>query len=81
MPIELNQLLALWPLDEIPFCAEGADLASHFMECASDACKAIHEAGAMLKRNVLIRAHKELVAHRGGCPKCNEVDAIEETAS
>jgi hypothetical protein len=26
-------------------------------------------------RNGLIRAHKELIAHRSECPNCNEVDA------
>jgi hypothetical protein len=78
MPIDRNQLLALWPLDEIPFCDEGADLAGRFLERAFEACDTLGEEDAMPKRNAMIRAHKELVAHRGACPKCNETDPVEE---
>jgi hypothetical protein len=77
MTIERKQIFTLWPLDEIPFCDEGLDLAGIFMERSFEACNTLDEEDAMPKRNAMIRAHKELVAHRGPCRKCNQADPVQ----
>jgi hypothetical protein len=80
MPVDRNKLLALWKLDEVPFCDEGLELATVFMERAFEACEVRGEEDALPKRNAMIRAHKLLVAHReSSCPKCNEADPITDT--
>jgi hypothetical protein len=43
---------------------------------ALEACSIHDEAEAIPKRNHIIRAHKEFVAHRATCGKCNEIDII-----
>jgi hypothetical protein len=77
MPINRSQLLALWSLDEVPFCDEGLDFAGRFMERAFEACDTRGEEDGIPRRNALIRAHKDLVSHRGTSPKCNETDTLE----
>ena len=73
MPIDRAQLLSLWKLDELPACAEGMELAARFLERAGEAVDRLDEANIIAARNAMIRAHKDLIAHRAGCPKCNEV--------
>ena len=75
MAIDRAQLLALWKLDELPACEEGMELASRFLERAGEAVDRLDEANIIAARNALIRAHKDLVAHRSVCPNCNEADA------
>jgi len=75
MPVDRNQLLALWKLDELPTCEECMELAARFLERAGEAVDRLDEANIIAARNALIRAHKELVAHRSTCPNCNEADA------
>ena len=78
MPIAREKLLALWDLDTLPACDEGMDLAKRFLERAGEAVDQLDSPEAIISlRNALIRAHKELVFHRGGCPKCNE-SALDE---
>jgi hypothetical protein len=72
MPIDQTQLLSLWKLDELPACDEGMELAARFLERAGEAVDRLDEANIIAVRNALIRAHKELVAHRAMCPNCNE---------
>ena len=72
MPIDRAQLLTLWKLDELPACEEGMELAARFLERAGEAVDRLDEANIIAARNAMIRAHKELIAHRSDCPKCNE---------
>lgn len=74
MSIDRTQLLALWKLDELPACDEGMELAARFLERAGEAVDRLDEANIPTVRNALIRAHKELIAHRAMCPNCNEAD-------
>ena len=69
MAIDRTQLLALWKLDELPACDEGMELAARFLERAGEA---LDEANIIAVRNAMIRAHKDLIAHRATCPNCNE---------
>ncbi len=73
MPIDRAQLLALWKLDELPACDDGMELARLFLERAGEAVDRLDEANIIAARNTMIRAHKELIAHRATCPKCNKV--------
>ena len=75
MPIDRTQLLSLWKLDELPACDEGMKLAARFLESAGEAVDRLDEANIPAVRNALIRAHKDLIAHRAVCPNCNEADA------
>ena len=75
MAIDRAQLLALWKLDELPACEEGMELAGRFLERAGEAVDRLDEANIIAARNAMIRAHKELIAHRATCPNCNEADA------
>lgn len=43
------------------------DLAARFLERAGEAVDRLDEANIIAVRNALIRAHKELVAHRAMC--------------
>jgi hypothetical protein len=81
MPIDRTQLLALWKLDELPACDEGMELAARFLERAGEAVDRLDEANIIAVRNALIRAHKDLVAHRAACPNCNEADATSTSAN
>jgi hypothetical protein len=74
MAIDRKQLLALWKLDELPACEDGMELAARFLERAGEAVDRLDEATIIAKRNALIRADKDLVAHRASCPNCNEAD-------
>jgi hypothetical protein len=74
MSIDSAQLLALWKLDEIPACEEGMEFVARFLERAGEAADRLDEATIIATRNALIRAHKDLVAHRATCPNCNEAD-------
>jgi hypothetical protein len=73
--IDKNAFLALWKLDELPSCDEGMELARRFLLRAGEAVDKIEQDDVIAMRNGLIRAHKELIAHRSECPNCNEVDA------
>jgi hypothetical protein len=55
-----------------PACDEGMELAARFLERAGEAVDRLDEANIIAARNAMIRAHKEPVAHRAMCPKCNE---------
>jgi hypothetical protein len=74
MVIDQGRLIALWSLDEVPFCDEGLELAGRFMERAFKACEVNGEDDVIRTRNAVIRAHKEIVFHRSMCPKCNEAE-------
>lgn len=74
MPLDRTQLLALWKLDELPACEAGMEFAALFLERAGEAVDRLDEATIIATRNALIRAHKDLVAHRACCPNCNEAD-------
>ena len=71
--IDRAKLLALWPMEDMPACDEGMDLASIFLERCFEAVSVLDEAEALQKRNQMIRAHKDLTAHKASCPKCNEI--------
>ena len=71
--IDKEAFLALWKMDELPACDEGMELARRFLIRAGEAVDKLDEADVISTRNALIRAHKELVAHRSACPNCNEV--------
>jgi hypothetical protein len=73
--IDKQAFLSLWKLDELPACDEGMDLARRFLLRAGEAVDKLDQSEVIATRNALIRAHKELTAHRSECPKCNEVDA------
>ena len=72
MSIDRTQLLALWKLDKLPACKEGMELAARFLERAGEAVDRLDEANIISARNAMIRAHKDLIAHRATCPSCNE---------
>ena len=72
--IDKQAFLALWKLDELPACDVGMELARFFLLRAGDAVDRLDQDAVIATRNALIRAHKELVAHRAECPNCNEVD-------
>ena len=72
--IDKEAFLALWKLDELPACEEGMDLARRFLLRAGEAVDKLDQTDVIATRNALIRAHKELTAHRAECPLCNEVD-------
>jgi len=72
--IDKEAFLALWKLDELPACDEGMELARRFLVWAGEAVDKLDFDAVIAIRNGLIRAHKELVAHRAECPNCNEVD-------
>jgi hypothetical protein len=72
--IDKQAFLALWKLDELPTCDVGMKLAGSFLLRAGDAVDKLDQDAVIATRNALIRAHKELVAHRAECPNCNEVD-------
>ena len=69
-----DAFLALWKLDQLPACDEGMELARRFLLRAGEAVDQLDLDTVIATRNGLIRAHKELVAHRAECPNCNEVD-------
>jgi len=73
--IDKQAFLSLWKLDELPACDEGMELARRFLLRAGEAVDKLDQSEVIATRNALIRAHKELTAHRSECPKCNEVDA------
>jgi hypothetical protein len=52
--------MAVWSLDEVPFCNEGLELAGRFMERAFEACEVNGEEDVLRTRNAMIRVHKEL---------------------
>lgn len=72
MPIDRAQLLSLWKLDELPACEDGMELAALFLERAGEAVDRLDEANIIAARNAMIRAPKELIAHRATCRNCNE---------
>ena len=76
MSAKIARLLEIWELQSMPACDEGMMLADLYVGRCLEACSIHDEAEAIPKRNHIIRAHKEFVAHRASGGKCNEVDII-----
>jgi hypothetical protein len=51
------------------------ELACRFLLRAGEAVDKLDQCEVIATRNALIRARKELTAHRSECVKCNKVDA------
>ena len=65
--IDKQAFLALRKLDELPACDAGMELARSFLLRACEAVDRLDQDAVIATRNALIRAHKELVAHRSEC--------------
>jgi hypothetical protein len=72
MSIDRTQLLALWPIEDMPACDEGMELAVAFLDRAGEAVSCLDEREALPMRNALIRAHKAFIEHRS-CPPTRRV--------
>jgi hypothetical protein len=77
MEIDRKKLLDLWTLTNVPLCDDGMELAAIMIErCIQTVfnlkSKSVEEFQDKVigQRDSMIRAHRDLVLHRGDCPKC-----------
>lgn len=68
MPIDPNQLLALWNLEDIPACDEGLELARAFLETCGRALESTRD-----EEFKIIQKWRAYIRHQSKCEKCNEV--------
>jgi hypothetical protein len=74
MPIENDNLLALWPnLESIPACDEGTRLAKAFLEAAGECVNNMGRGRTSTTRSNLLAAYNWMIAHGDRCDKCNEI--------
>ncbi len=73
MPIDRDQLLSLWKLEELPACDVGMELVKAFLESCGRAVDTIQTANSNASIASVLAHWKELVAHSDVCDKCNEV--------
>jgi hypothetical protein len=73
MPVDNNQLLSLWDLENIPACDEGMRLAQTFLEAAGDCVNRLGIGRTSGTRAALLSAYNAMEIHSDRCDKCNEV--------
>jgi hypothetical protein len=75
MPVDLNTVIKIWPLDEIPFCERGAELAREYVISSTDALTNFGMEGPADRITEISTAYMALVEHGSSCPACQEVDS------
>lgn len=73
MPIDRKHLLQIFPIENLPACHTGMELAGHFLEACFRGVERLDEGDADRDRFAFNARWRELVEHRSQCDLCNEV--------
>jgi hypothetical protein len=76
MPINHDNLLSLWNLEDMPACHEGMMLAQTFLEASGECVSNLGHGRTSSTRAGLLSAYNAMVKHSDTCEICNDAALV-----